>query len=124
MQQFEEARRDVLDRVTTGDLQLVQAAEILECQRAPRVETPRPPPRTRSRGARPRQPRAGSAQRRPDRGASTVVRLATTRYPGANHTHLAELLWEHRGLDLSNWTVRRILTRVGMILKLGPTVIV
>ena len=43
-----------------------------------------------------------------------MVRLSTTRYPGANHTHLAELLWEHEGLDLSSWTVRRILTRAGI----------
>ena len=43
--------------------------------------------------------------------ASVAVRLATTRYPGANDTHLAELLWEHRSLDESNCTVRRILAR-------------
>ena len=61
----------------------------------------------------------GNRRRRPHNAvpadvASAVVRLATTRYPGANHTHLAELLWEHEGLDLSSWTVRRILTRAGI----------
>ena len=43
-----------------------------------------------------------------------MVRFASTRYPGANHTHLAELLWEHEGLDVSSWTVRRILARAGI----------
>lgn len=46
--------------------------------------------------------------------AEAVVRFATERYPGANHTHLSELLWEHEGLDLSRFTVRRILQRAGM----------
>ena len=46
--------------------------------------------------------------------ASAVVRFAANRYPGANHTHLAELLWEHEGLDVSSWTVRRILARAGI----------
>ena len=43
-----------------------------------------------------------------------MVRFASTRYPGANHTHLAELLWEHEGLDVSSWTVRRLLARAGI----------
>ena len=43
-----------------------------------------------------------------------MVRLAATRYPGANHTHLTELLEEHESLVLSRPTVRRILTRAGM----------
>ena len=42
------------------------------------------------------------------------MRLAATRYPGANHTHLTELLEEHEDLALSRPTVRRILTRAGM----------
>ena len=61
----------------------------------------------------------GNRRRRPHNAvpahvASTVVRLATTNYPGANRTYLAELLWEHEGPDLSSWTVRRILTRAGI----------
>ena len=50
----------------------------------------------------------------PEVVAATVVRLAATRYPGANHTHLTELLEEHEDLALSRPTVRRILTRAGM----------
>jgi len=43
-----------------------------------------------------------------------VVRFARNRYPGANHTHLSELLWEHEGLALSRFTVRRILGAAAM----------
>jgi hypothetical protein len=46
--------------------------------------------------------------------AEAVVRFAAERYLGANHTHLSELLWEHEGLDLSRFTVRRILRQAGM----------
>ena len=50
----------------------------------------------------------------PEAVAAAVARLAATRYPGANHTHLTELLEEHESLALSRPTVRRILTRAGM----------
>ena len=45
---------------------------------------------------------------------TTCWDATATRYPGANHTHLTELLEEHEGLALSRPTVRRILTRAGM----------
>ena len=46
--------------------------------------------------------------------AAAVVQLATERYEGANHTHLAELLSEREGIDLSQTTVRRIITKAGI----------
>ena len=111
MQQFEEARRYVLDRVIAGDLLLVQAAEILSIseRHAWRLLAA-----YRARGAAALE--HGNRGRRPYNAlptdiASAVVRLATTRYPGANHTHLAELLWENEGLDVSSRTVRRVLER-------------
>ena len=114
MQQSEEARRYVLDRVIAGDLQVSQAAEILSIseRHAWRLLAA-----YRARGAAALA--HGNRRRRPHNAvpadvASAVVRLATTRYPGANHTHLAELLWEHEGLDVSSWTVRRILARAGI----------
>ncbi len=87
-----------------GDLQLVQAAEILGVSQR---HAWRLLAAYRARGA--------AALAHGDRGrlphntvpaevASAVVRLAATRYPGANHTHLAELLWEHESLL---WTPRR-----------------
>ena len=114
MQQSEEARRYVLDRVMAGDLQAAQAAEILGVseRHAWRLLAA-----YRARGATALE--HGNRGRRPHNAvaadvASAVVRFASTRYPGANHTHLAELLWEHEGLDVSSWTVRRILARAGI----------
>ena len=114
MQQFEEARRYVLDRVIAGDLQVSQAAEILSISER---HGWRLLAAYRARGAAALA--HGNRRRRPHNAvpadvASAVVRLATTRYPGANHTHLAELLWEHEGLDVSSWTVRRILARASI----------
>ena len=43
-----------------------------------------------------------------------VVDLARTTYAGANDTHLAELLAEREGIELSRVTVRRILRADGM----------
>ena len=37
-----------------------------------------------------------------------VVHLASTRYEGANHTHLSELLAEREGIDIGRTTLRRI----------------
>ena len=114
MQQFEEARRYVLDGVIAGDLQVSQAAEILSIseRHAWRLLAA-----YRARGASALE--HGNRGRRPYNAvpaevAATVVRLATTRYAGANHTHLAELLWEHEGLDVGSRTVRRILERAGI----------
>ena len=114
MEQFEEARRYVLDRVIAGDLQTAQAAEILGIseRHAWRLLAA-----YRARGAPALE--HGNRGRRPYNAlpadvASAVVRLATARYPGANHTHLAELLWENEGLDVSSRTVHRILARAGI----------
>ena len=114
MQQSEEARRYVLEGVMAGDLRASQAAEILGIseRHAWRLLAA-----YRARGTASLE--HGNSGRRPHNAvpadvASAVVRFATTRYPGANHTHLAELLWEHEGLDVSSWTVRRILTRAGI----------
>ena len=60
-----------------------------------------------SRGRRP--PNAVS-----DELAAAVVNLVRTRYTGANHTHLTELLQEREGIDLGRQTVHRILTRAGL----------
>ena len=114
MQQSEEARRYVLEGVMAGDLRASQAAEILGIseRHAWRLLAAY---RTRGTAAL----EHGNRGRRPHNAvpadvASAVVRFASTRYPGANHTHLAELLWEHEDLDVSSWTVRRILARAGI----------
>ena len=43
-----------------------------------------------------------------------VVHLASTRYEGANHTHLSELLAEREGIDIGRTTLRRILVNAGL----------
>ena len=50
----------------------------------------------------------------PDAVATAVVRLARTRYAGANHTHLSELLSEREGIDIGRITLRRILVNAGL----------
>ena len=114
MQQSEEARRYVLEGVMAGDLRASQATEILGIseRHAWRLLAA-----YRARGTAALE--HGNRGRRPHNAvpavvASAVVRFASTRYPGANHTHLAELLWEHEDLDVSSWTVRRILARAGI----------
>ena len=42
------------------------------------------------------------------------MRLARTRYAGANHTHLSELLSEREGIDIGRTTLRRILVNAGL----------
>ena len=46
--------------------------------------------------------------------AAAVVRLASAKYAGTNHTHLTELLRELEGISLSRPTVRRILVKAGI----------
>ena len=56
--------------------------------------------------------RSGNAT--PDAVVAGVVRLARTRYAGANHTHLSELLSEREGIDIGRTTLRRILVNAGL----------
>lgn len=46
---------------------------------------------------------------------SGVICLDRTRYSGANHTHLSELLREHEGIDIGRTTPRLILVHVGLV---------
>ena len=50
----------------------------------------------------------------PDAVVADVIRLARTRYEGANHTHLSELLREREGIDIGRTTLRRILVNAGL----------
>ena len=50
----------------------------------------------------------------PEAMAYDVVHLARTKYSGANHTHLAELLGEREGIDIGRTTLRRILVNAGL----------
>ena len=108
------AREHVLNAVIDGFVPLAQAAEVM---RISERHAQRLLAAYRANGARALV--HGNRARRPpnatsDANAEAVVRLAVTRHQGANHTHLTELLHEHEGLDLSSWTVRRILRRAGI----------
>ena len=50
----------------------------------------------------------------PEAVLADVVHLAGKRYPGANHTHLGELLSEREGIDIGRTTLRRILVNAGL----------
>ena len=50
----------------------------------------------------------------PEALAVDVVHLARTRYPGVNHTHLAELLAEREGIHMGRTTLRRLLLDAGL----------
>ena len=60
-----------------------------------------------NRGRRP-------ANATPDSVIAEVVHLARTRYRGANHTHLGELLGEREGIEIGRPTLRRILVGAGL----------
>ncbi len=114
MKQQELARLHVLNNVLEYQTPVGQAAEILGVSER----------RTRRLLNAYRKERAaalahGNRGRRPhnavlDAQAAAVVRLASTKYAGTNHTHLAELLREREGMDLSRPTVRRILAKAGI----------
>jgi transposase len=55
-----------------------------------------------------------SSRRIDETTRARVLVLARTRYAGVNDTHLAELLAEREGIDLSRVTVRRILRAAGV----------
>ena len=50
----------------------------------------------------------------PEAVLADVVHLAGMRYPGANHTHLSELLSEREGIDIGRTTLRCILVNAGL----------
>ena len=50
----------------------------------------------------------------PESTRAEVLRLAQSRYSGANHTHLSELLREREGIDIARSTLRRILVEAGL----------
>ena len=50
----------------------------------------------------------------PETVVANVVHLVRTRYPGVNHTHLAELLAEREGIHMGRTTLQRILLDAGL----------
>ena len=50
----------------------------------------------------------------PETTRAEVLRLARSRYPDANHSHLSELLREREGIEIGRTTLRRILVAAGL----------
>lgn len=114
LHQHEQARLHVLTSVIAGEIGIGEAAALMDLstRHARRLLAA-----YRKRGAEALA--HGNRGRRPHNAVpadltAEVARLAATRYDGANHSHLAELLDEREGIALSRSTVRRILTRAGI----------
>src|SRR6266542_6578483 len=107
-------RLNVLNHVLTGGLTAEEAARVLGLSirqvrrllRRYRVDGSA----GLVHGNRDRAP----AHRIPDTIRDRAVELATTRYAGVNHTHLAELLAEREGLEIAERTLRRILAEANV----------
>ena len=50
----------------------------------------------------------------PETTKAEVLRLARSRYPDANHSHLSELLREREGIEIGRTTLRRVLVAAGL----------
>ncbi len=114
MNQKEQARLSVLNSILEYHVPIAQAAELLGVspRHARRLLSTyhRDGAAALAHGNRGRRPHNATSPAE----AAVVVELATGRYEGANHTHFTELLREREGIDLSQSTVRRILTRAGI----------
>ena len=112
--QKEQARLQVLNSLLAGHMTLDQAATLMGVTNR---HTKRILAAYRELGAdavahghRGRRPTNAT----PEPVATAVVHLARTRYAGANHTHLSELLSERDGIDIGRTTLRRILVNAGL----------
>ena len=114
MTQKEQGRLQILNSLLTEQITTVQAATLIgvSARHARRLLAA-----YREEGAvalahgnRGRRP----ANATPDGVAADVVRLARTRYSGANHSHLSELLSEREGIDMGRTTLRRVLVGAGL----------
>ena len=110
----EQSRLQVLNSLAAEQMTLDQAAELMGVTSR---HTRRILAAYRERGAaalahghRGRRP----ANATPEALVADVAHLACTRYAGANHTHLAELLAEREGIHIGRTTLRRILLDAGV----------
>ena len=110
----EQARLQVLNSLLAEQITLDQAAELMGVSTR---HTRRILAAYREKGAAALA--HGHRGRKPANATSElvvadVVHLARTRYQGANHTHLSELLNEREGIDIGRTTLRRILVDAGL----------
>ena len=110
----EQMRVQVLNSLLAEQIALDQAAELMgvSTRHARRITTAyrEEGAAALAHGHRGRKP----VNATPEAVIADVVRLAGTRYQGANHTHLSELLSEREGIDIGRTTLRRILLDAGL----------
>ena len=110
----EQMRVQVLNSLLAEQIALDQAAELMgvSTRHARRITTAyrEEGAAALAHGHRGRKP----VNATPEAVIADVVRLASTRYQGANHTHLSELLAEREGIDIGRTTLRRILLDAGL----------
>ena len=110
----EQARLQILNSLLAEHMTLDQAATLMNVspRHARRILAAY---RERGAAALPHGHRGRrSPNSTPDAVATAVVHLARTRYAGANHTHLSELLNEREGIQISKTILRRILVNAGL----------
>ena len=114
MNQQEQTRIQVLNGVLEYHLPIAQASEVMGVseRHAKRLLAAyrKEGAAAMAHGNRGRKP----SNAVPKTVADAVIRLASDRYAGANHSHLTQLLQEREGIDLSRTTVRRILVQSGL----------
>ena len=114
MNQKEQARLKVLNRLSAEQMTVDQAAEAHGGEPAPprRILAAyrREGVAALAHGHRGRRPPNAT----PETTKAEVLHLASTRYLGTNHTHLSELLGEREGIDIDRSTLRRILVSAGL----------
>ena len=110
----EQMRVQVLNSLLAEQIALDQAAELMgvSTRHARRITTAyrEDGAAALAHGHRGRKP----VNATPEAVIADVVHLAGTRYQGANHTHLSELLAEREGIDIGRTTLRRILLDAGL----------
>jgi transposase len=109
----EQQRAQVLTRLLVGDVSAVEAALLLGLSERQvsrlRAGYERDGPAALVHGNR---GRPSSRRLDPDL-ATRILVLARTTYEGANDCHLAELLAEHEGIEISRASLRRLLRAAG-----------
>ena len=114
LNQKEQARLKVLNSLLAEQMTVDQAAELMgvSTRHARRILAAyrKEGVTTLAHGHRGRRPPNAT----PEATRAEVLRLASTRYFGTNHTHLGELLGEREGIHIGRTTLRRILVDAGL----------
>ena len=114
MPQSEQTRLQVLNSLLAEHMTLDQAATLNGCQYTPhQAHSDGLPGEGRCRRCT-RSPWTQTRQRDTRGGGGRCCTFGSTRYGGANHTHLGELLSEREDIGIGRTALRRILVNAGL----------